>query len=252
MHPIGFFDSGLGGISVLSQARTYLPREHFLYYGDNKNAPYGPKSLEEIRSLTHASVNFLLQKGIKALVIACNTATSASAALLRQELAIPVIGIEPALKPAHFVRHGGAIVVLATNATLRLEKFHLLMERFGDGVVPVVGEGLVELVEAGLQNSLQADALLRDLLARPLSGQVDAIVLGCTHYSFLTDALHRVAPGIPIFDGAEGTARQLRRVLEQQNLLEDGDGLTEYFSSGGDEFVRRMRKMADMPARSQE
>lgn len=147
---IGFFDSGVGGVSVLHTARRILPNEHFLYYGDNGHAPYGPKPLEEIRRLSAESVGVLLDRGVKAVVIACNTATSAYAEILRAELKLPVIGMEPALKPAQEARHGGEILVLATQATLTLPKFQRLMKRYGDHVIPVVGRGLVELVEAGI------------------------------------------------------------------------------------------------------
>ncbi len=243
MRPVGFFDSGVGGLCVLMEARRLLPREHFVFYGDNRNAPYGPRPLEEIRNLTRAGVDFLLEKGIKALVIACNTATSASAAILRKELAIPVIGIEPALKPAQLSRRGGKVLVLATQATLCLEKFHLLMERYGEGAVPIIGNGLVELVETGKQNTPEAKAALHALLDPQMDGDVDGIVLGCTHFPFLLDDIRSVAPGVPVFDGAEGTARQLARVLQEHGLLEDADGKTELFSSGGEKAIALMRRM---------
>ena len=121
---IGFFDSGLGGISVLHEARRVMPNENYLFFGDNKNAPYGPRPLEEIRALSAAGIQRLLDREVKAIVIACNTATSAYADIVRaRHPELPIIGMEPALKPAHYARHGGKVIVLATDATLRLEKF---------------------------------------------------------------------------------------------------------------------------------
>ena len=146
---IGILDSGVGGISVLREAVKLLPNENFIYYGDNKNAPYGPKSIEEIRRLSKNAVDYLLSKNVKALVLACNTITSAYAQQLRSEVDIPVIGMEPAVKPASLARCGGKILALATKATLALEKFSLLMERYGEGVIPLEGAGLVEIVESG-------------------------------------------------------------------------------------------------------
>ena len=134
---IGILDSGVGGISVLRTAVQLLPNENFIYYGDNKNAPYGPKSLEEIRSLSAHAIDHLLDQQVKALVIACNTITSAYASILREKVDLPVIGMEPAVKPASLARGDGKVLALATRATLSLEKFSRLMESYGEGVIPV-------------------------------------------------------------------------------------------------------------------
>ena len=146
---IGMFDSGVGGISVLRDAVRMLPHERFIFYGDNQNAPYGVKTQCEILNCTQRAIQTLLERNVKALVLACNTATAAAAKELRAKLDIPVIGMEPALKPAHFLRHGGQILVLATPATLHMEKFRHLMEQYGEGAVPVEGYGLVECIESG-------------------------------------------------------------------------------------------------------
>lgn len=242
---IGFFDSGVGGISVLHEARRLLPNENFYYYGDNANAPYGPRPLDEIRSLSAQVVNELFDRGVKALVIACNTATSAYADILRaQRTDIPIVGMEPALKPAHFARHGGKVIALATNATLRLEKFNRLMDQYGDDVISVVGEGLVELVEAGMADSSQAEAALENLLKPYCSQQIDAVVLGCTHYPFLKKPIQRIFPEAKIFDGREGTAMRLKSLLEQNHLLSDETpGTIEYYSSGGSGYVELMERL---------
>lgn len=245
---IGFFDSGVGGVSVLHTARRILPNEHFLYYGDNGHAPYGPKPLEEIRRLSAESVGVLLDRGVKAVVIACNTATSAYAEILRAELKLPVIGMEPALKPAQEARHGGEILVLATQATLTLPKFQRLMKRYGDHVIPVVGRGLVELVEAGKADSPETEAALRELLGRYVDRSIDSVVLGCTHYPFLAGAIQRMFPEAELFDGRTGTCMRLKHLLEAGGLRSKGtEGSVEFLTSGDASTIALMRRlMAEM------
>lgn len=241
---IGFFDSGVGGVSVLHTARRILPNEHFLYYGDNGHAPYGPKPLEEIRRLSAESVGVLLDRGVKAVVIACNTATSAYAEILRAELKLPVIGMEPALKPAQEARHGGEILVLATQATLTLPKFQQLMKRYGDHVIPVVGRGLVELVEAGKADSPETEAALRELLGRYVDRSIDSVVLGCTHYPFLAGAIRRMFPEAELFDGRTGTCMRLKHLLEAGGLRSKGtEGSVEFLTSGDASTIALMRRL---------
>lgn len=241
---IGFFDSGVGGVSVLHTARRILPNEHFLYYGDNGHAPYGPKPLEEIRRLSAESVGVLLDRGVKAVVIACNTATSAYAEILRAELKLPVIGMEPALKPAQEARHGGEILVLATQATLTLPKFQRLMKRYGDHVIPVVGRGLVELVEAGKADSPETEATLRELLGRYVGRSIDSVVLGCTHYPFLAGAIRRMFPEAELFDGRTGTCMRLKHLLEAGGLRSKGtEGSVEFLTSGDASTIALMRRL---------
>ncbi len=241
---IGFFDSGVGGVSVLHTARRILPNEHFLYYGDNGHAPYGPKPLEEIRRLSAESVGVLLDRGVKAVVIACNTATSAYAEILRAELKLPVIGMEPALKPAQEARHGGEILVLATQATLTLPKFQRLMKRYGDHVIPVVGWGLVELVEAGKADSPETEAALRELLGRYVGRSIDSVVLGCTHYPFFAGAIRRMFPEAELFDGRTGTCMRLKHLLEAGGLRSKGtEGSVEFLTSGDASTIALMRRL---------
>ncbi len=244
---IGFFDSGVGGVSVLHEAVRLLPNERFLFYGDNRNAPYGPRPLEEIRRLSAAGIGFLLNRDVKAIVIACNTATSAYAQIVRAEHPeLPIVGMEPALKPAHFARHGGQVIVLATDATLRLEKFHRLMGLYGNDVISVVGHGLVELVEAGKARSPETLAQLERLLGPYTGRQIDAVVLGCTHFPFLREPIQRLFPEADLFDGLTGTAMRLKSLLERDGLLTNGTaGSVEFQSSGGAAAVELMKKLMD-------
>ena len=241
--PIGVFDSGIGGISALISMKNLLPHETFIYFGDTANAPYGTKSTDEVIHCVRSVVKKLLKKRIKVLVIACNTATGAAAATLRRELEIPVIGMEPALKPASEVRKDGDILVLATPLTLHQEKFDRLMEKYGAGAVRVPCSGLMELVEN--EDSTGAETYLRNLFSLYDMRHVDAVVLGCTHYVFLKEMIRSMIPqGIVITEGSEGTARQLKRILQRNNLLnETGKGRIILETSGTEKDLRLMKKL---------
>lgn len=222
---IGVFDSGAGGISVLQNLVEELPHERFLFFGDSANAPYGDKDPQEIQALSRHIVDDLLAKGAKAIVIACNTATSAAAAELRDEYPdVPILGVEPALKPAVLAFPHGTILVMATSATLALEKFQRLEERWARQakVIPVACVGLVDLIEQGDVSSPRVRQLIEDLVGSH-RGNVDAVVLGCTHYPFVRDVIRDVVGDVPFFDGGAGTARQLRTVLTARGLLADDD-----------------------------
>ena len=239
---IGVFDSGLGGISVLRHLRRVLPEEKFLYFGDSANAPYGTKTKEEVRALTFAAMERMLQRGIKAFVVACNTATSAAINELRA--AYPdriIIGIEPALKLAADKFPGGALGVMATPMTLREQKFAALMERYEGScrVYKLPAPGLVELIESGRADSPETDELLRRLFSQ-CPEKLDAVVLGCTHYPFAANSLRRVlGRDVSLLDGGDGTARETRRRLEAAGLLRTGAGeLIMENSLGGDLLVR--------------
>lgn len=221
--PIAVFDSGVGGISVLRELVRELPREDFLYLGDSANAPYGNKDTQTVRKLTLQAIGSLESDGFKAVVVACNTATSAAIRQLRERYAhLPVIGIEPALKPA-FDRHpGGRVLVLATETTLREEKFANLMAQYSTSgtVCSMPCPGLMEYVERGELDSPELECYLRRLLAPALEKQPDAIVLGCTHYPFLRPVLRRIIGETTEFiDGSAGTARETARQLRAAGLL---------------------------------
>ena len=192
---IGVFDSGVGGLSVLRHLQRVLPREQFVYFGDCANAPYGNRSTEEVRALTLAAAEQLISGyPLKALVVACNTATAAAIGALRKKYPdLIVIGIEPALKLAADAFPGGCIGVMATQVTLREEKFDVLLHRFDTGctVTKIPAPGLVELIEAGKAEAAETEARLRVILS-PYIGKLDALVLGCTHYPFAAGAISRV------------------------------------------------------------
>ncbi len=233
---IAVFDSGVGGISVLKELVKQMPDEHYLYFGDSANAPYGDRATSQVLSLTFAAADMLLARGVKALVVACNTATAAAISQLRQ--AYPdtiIIGIEPALKLAADRFPKGRIGVMATQVTLREEKFTHQLERFPDVQIDLIpAPGLVELIEAGKVAAPETEALLQSILA-PYIGKLDALVLGCTHYPFLKQTIGRILGEYTVLlDGGEGTARQTRRCLEQADLLHEGNGSIQIENSSHD------------------
>lgn len=246
--PIGLFDSGVGGISVLKEAMRQMPAERFVFFGDTKNAPYGTKTKEEVLALSRSAVKLLLEEGCKAVVIACNTATSAAAATLRAEYPdLPIIGMEPAIKPAQQLRHGGIVLALATPGTIAGEKYARLYSLYGEGVESLPCGGLMEFAERGEMQGERLRAFLSDLFAPFAGRQVDAVVLGCTHYVFLRDAIAAHFPGVPLIDGNEGTVRHLQRRLSQIDLLcpADQTGSARLLSSGGEDAVQRMRRLLE-------
>ena len=226
--PIAVFDSGLGGISVLRELRALMPEENYLYFGDSANAPYGVRSLEEVRTLTMRAISGLYSRGIKAAVIACNTATSAAIVPLRERFFdIPIIGMEPALKPAVLEHPHECVLVLATALTLREEKFSHLMENY-DALAEVISLPCPELVEFVERGQLQGPEVERYLAERlgPWRERADAAVLGCTHFPFLREAIRRaLKPEAVLYDGGAGTARQTLRQLELRDLRRGGDAL---------------------------
>ena len=248
-QPIGVFDSGLGGVSVLRELVSLLPAEDFIYFGDAAHAPYGKRSEREIRALTTAQVDRMAAAGVKAVVLACNTATSAACAPLRRRYrGMPIIGMEPALKPAILSGNRPRVVVMATHATLRQKKFARLMERFKEAgeIVKLPCPEIVEFVERG---EIHSDALMRYLEERFSSVSnvpVNCVVLGCTHFPFVRDAIQAVAgQSVQIFDGAAGTARELERRLQELDALrEEGRrGTIAWLSSSDDPHYIERAKM---------
>lgn len=246
--PIAVFDSGLGGISVLRALVQRLPGEDFLYFGDSANAPYGVRPVAEVRRLTQDVIGRLYDRGIKAAVIACNTATSAAIGPLRAAFPdIPVIGIEPALKPAAAQhRH---VLVLATPLTLREEKFAALMQRCAASakILPLPCPELVEFVERGELDSPALTAYLARQLG-PYAGHVDAVVLGCTHFPFARRAIRAVLGGVALYDGSDGTARETQRQLVRRGWIRGGThGIVTLENSLPSELPLS-RRLLDLPA----
>lgn len=224
-RPVGLFDSGVGGISVLKQAIKLMPNEDFVYYGDSKNAPYGTKEVGEVRKLSFRAMDFLIDKNVKAVVVACNTATSAAIDDIRKQYKkLPVIGIEPALKPAVELKRKGRILIMATPMTLSEAKFNRQMIKFKNqaDIEPLPCAGLVELIESGVFEGESVEEYLYEKLNKYLKEDIAAIVLGCTHYPFIKKELVKLTGGkVAILDGSLGTAKQLKRQLEKRGLSND-------------------------------
>ena len=249
---IAVFDSGVGGISVLRQLRKLMPGEKYVYFGDSANAPYGTRPTSEVRALTLAAAERLVEAyPVKALVVACNTATAAGIEKLREKYPdLIVIGIEPALKLAADRHPAGTIGVMATPVTLREEKFDHLVHRFDADcrVEKIPAPGLVELIESGRGDSAEAQEFLHKLLDE-FVGKLDALVLGCTHYPFVKRNIAAIlGPGVEILHGGQGTARETRRRLEKAGLLAAGTGSVEIINSAGDRrLVDLCRKLLEQP-----
>ena len=240
--PILVFDSGMGGISVLREIVRLMPDEHYIYFGDSANAPYGTKEMEEVRRLTISCVNKMVdERKIKAAAIACNTATSAAVRTLRSMFpSMPIVGVEPAVKPAVMAEEHPRILVMATPFTLKEKKFHDLEKRYSDRaqIIPLPCPGLMEFVENGILTGEELEGFLKNLLDPYRGKGLTGIVLGCTHYPFLKAAIRQVAgPAIPIYDGGYGTAKELRRRLEEADLRREEPGAPtsiEFMNSSDD------------------
>lgn len=215
-HPIGIFDSGVGGTSIWKEINALLPNEGTIYLADSKNAPYGAKSKEEIVQLSIRNTELLLDKGCKIVVVACNTATTNAIDYLRKNYNIPFIGIEPAIKPAALQSQSKTVGVLATKGTLSSSLFHSTSENHANGIkiIEQVGTGLVPLIESGNVNSSKTKALLATYIEPMLSAGIDYLVLGCTHYPYLIPVLEDLLPKhVKIIDSGEAVARQTMAVL---------------------------------------
>ena len=247
MATIGIMDSGVGGLSVFREIRKQLPGEHFIYFSDNAHCPYGEKTPEYIRKRLDEITTLFLSRGVDVMVLACNTATAAAVEYLRQKYDIPFIGMEPAVKPAALGTRTRVIGVLATAGTLKGSKYLNTKGRFEDQVTIVeqVGKGFVELVEKGMLNGPEAEAVVTDSLKPLLDAGADRIVLGCTHYPFLLETLRTVAtdmghPEVQFIDPAPAVATRLIQIMEQEGVpKEDKHPQTELLSSGDNTALLR-------------
>lgn len=241
---IGIFDSGTGGLSVFKEIRKLLPEERYIYFSDNAHCPYGEKSREYIIERSREITRFLLDKGCDIIVVACNTATAAAIAVLREEFPVRFIGMEPAVKPAVKSTRTGVVGVLATTGTLKADKYLNTREKFSEGVkiTEHVGQGFVELVEKGCLTGREAEDVVRASLKPLLDEGADRIVLGCTHYPFLWETIAKIASElypereIEIIDPAPAVARHLLETMKTEGLIRK-DGFSIILHSSGDDRI---------------
>jgi len=214
-QPIGLFDSGIGGSSIWNAIHELMPNESTIYLADSKNAPYGKKSKEEIIALSIKNTEFLLERNAKIIVVACNTATTNAIKELRAKYDVPFIGIEPAIKPAANQSKTQTIGILATKGTLSSELFNRAVEIYQDTtIIEQVGHGLVELIENGQMNSAEMTQLLHSYLQPMIDGNIDFLVLGCSHYPYLIPQIKAILPAhIKIIDSGEAVAKQTQKIL---------------------------------------
>ena len=247
---IGIFDSGVGGLSVFREIRKVLPEESYVYYSDNAHCPYGEKTREYIIDRACSITDFLVSKGADIIVVACNTATAAAISTLRDRYDIPFIGMEPAVKPAASCTKTGVVGVLATAGTLKADKYLTTRGRYAETVnfVEHVGEGFVELVENGNTSGAEAEKVVGKSLIPLLEAGADTIVLGCTHYPFLTDTILKVASEhfpdheISVIDPAPAVARHLLDVMTTEGLIRKDGFRIELHSSGDDTSLTELYK----------
>ncbi|WP_299682344.1 glutamate racemase [uncultured Tenacibaculum sp.] len=221
-QPIGIFDSGIGGTSIWKEVQQLLPNEDTIYLADSLYAPYGQKSKEDIINLSIKNVEFLINKNCKLIIVACNTATTNAIKYLRANYSVSFIGIEPAIKPASLQTKTKTIGILATKGTLNSELFEKTSSLIDNDIkiIEQIGEGLVELIEQGKIDSTEMDLLLRTYINPMLEENIDCLVLGCTHYPYLIDAIKKITKdSINIIDSGEAVAKQTKRILASKNLL---------------------------------
>ena len=241
---IGIFDSGVGGLSVFREIRKLLPEERYIYYSDNAHCPYGEKSREYIIDRAREITSLLLSEGADIIVVACNTATAAAIATLREEFQIRFIGMEPAVKPAAMSTKTGVVGVLATAGTLKADKYLNTREKWAEGVkiAEHVGQGFVELVEKGCTSGPEAEGVVTESLKPLLDEGADRIVLGCTHYPFLSETISKtaaiIAPerDIKIIDPAPAVAKHLLEIMKENRLIKK-DGFNIVLKSSGDDTI---------------
>lgn len=250
-NPIGVYDSGFGGLSVWRELHRALPRESLIYLGDGKSCPYGTKSEEQIRELAERAVGDLVERGCKMVVVACNTATAAAIEYLRERFShIPIVGLEPAVKPACAMTRSKVVGVMATERSLAGRKFLSTLERYGQGVevLKVVGEGFVEAVEADAEQEPRTEELVRRAVEPMIERGADVIVLGCTHYPFLGDVIRRVVGDreVAVIDSGEAVEKRVESLLDKFSLrcAEDNVPRLEFLSYADEEYRARLERKA--------
>jgi glutamate racemase len=251
-RPLGVFDSGVGGLSILREIQRQLPHEAVLYLADQANVPYGPQALDVVRSYSHGITKYLVERGAKLIVVACNTASAASLQSLRAAFPrIPFVGMEPAVKPAAEVTRSKVVGVLATTATFQGELYASVVERFTEGVrvLPSTVPGLVEQIEAGDLEGEKTRSILENAIAPLLDQGADTLVLACTHYPFVIPLIRTITgPSIQVIDPSPAIARQVARLLDQHNLtaVSGQQGANTYYTSGDADGLQRQLKAFHM------
>ena len=247
---IGILDSGVGGLSVWREIARQLPHEDTTYFADQAHMPYGPRPQEQIRHFADAITRFLIERGCKAVVVACNTASAAALKHLRETFtALPSVGMEPAVKPAALITKSGVVGIMATPATFQGKLFQATAGRYAPGirVINQVCDGLADRVEAGELDGVQTESMLRGFVQPMLAAGADTIVLACTHYPFLLDPIRRIAgENVNVIDPAPAIARHLHRVLEQRGLLgPSGHAARHMFYTSGDavQYARALKHL---------
>ncbi|MFZ5903880.1 MAG: glutamate racemase [Chloroflexota bacterium] len=237
-NPIGVFDSGVGGLSVLRAMRAQMPAEEVIYFGDQGHVPYGPRPMEQIQGFSEGITRFLLARGAKLIVVACNTASAAALQYLRKTFPdVPFVGMEPAVKPAAEHTHSGKVGVLATPATFQGALYASVVERFANGVelLQSTCPGLVQQIEQGNLDGSETRGILEDALLPMLEKGIDTVVLGCTHYPFVIPLIQRiVGESVRVIDPAPSVARQAGRLLEANGMKNPNEarGRVQFYTSG--------------------
>ncbi|WP_229008462.1 glutamate racemase [Methylophilus sp. Leaf408] len=249
--PVGVMDSGVGGLTVLKHLTRQLPHEHFIYFADSAYAPYGNQSAVKIQQRCFTIAETLIAQGAKALVVACNTATAAAITPMREHFPLPIIGMEPAVKPAAAASKNNIIGVLATTGTLQSAQFAALLEHYGHGVQVVTQAcvGLVERIEQGLLDQPETITLLNTYCQPLIDAGADTIVLGCTHYPFVRTHIQKiVGPDVTLIDTGAAVAKRLQQILTQQDLLNttSDQGQLQFLTSGKEETQAIMRQLWQM------
>ena len=249
-NPIGVYDSGFGGLSVWRELHRALPCESLIYLGDGKNCPYGSLSVERIKQLAEESVRELVGRGCKMVVVACNTATAAAISHLRATFDIPIVGLEPAVKPACAMTRSKVVGVIATERSLKGEKFLSTVARYGEGVevIKAVGEGFVEAVERNEEQLPETEQIVRRVVEPIIERGADVIVLGCTHYPFLRDVITRVVGDrdVAVIDSGAAVEKRVESLLDEYGLRAAADNAPtlEFITFADEEYRLRLQAKA--------
>ena len=242
--PIGIFDSGIGGVTIFKSVKKLLPKENFLYFSDNLNSPYGNKSKKEIQTLSLKNSEWLLNKGCKIIIVACNTATTNCISLLRKSFKTPFIGVEPAIKPAATNTKTGNIGVLATKGTLNSNLFGITSNDYCSKIkiIEKHGDGLVEMIENGILNGTEIEKLLINFLTPMIKSNIDHLVLGCTHFPLINNSIKKILPdNVKILESGEAVAKQTKKIIMDNNIVGNNTNPTyNFYCNGSDNSLKKI------------